>query len=44
MKVPATSLPATGAHLAPSVDEIIRLRRVASGREQPDVVLRGAKS
>jgi adenine deaminase len=38
-----TQLSSTGAHLAPTVDEIMRLRLVAAGREPPDLILRGGK-
>jgi adenine deaminase len=34
---------ATGAHLAPTVPELMRLRRVAAGLEPPDLILRGGK-
>lgn len=39
----APTYPATGAHLAPSVPELMRLRRVAAGIEAPDLILRGGK-
>jgi adenine deaminase len=37
------TVPATGAHLAPSVAELMRLRRVAAGLTTPDLVVRGGK-
>ena len=35
--------PATGAHLAPDVAELMRTRRVAAGLEAPDLIVRGGK-
>jgi adenine deaminase len=37
------SHPATGAHLAPTVAELMRLRRVAAGLEPADLIVRGGK-
>jgi adenine deaminase len=37
------SYPSTGAHLAPSVAELMRMRRVAAGLETADLILRGGK-
>lgn len=34
---------ATGAHLAPSVDELQHMRFVAAGRTPPDAIIRGGK-
>jgi adenine deaminase len=37
------TFPATGAHLAPSVAELMRMRRVAAGLEAPDCIIRGGR-
>lgn len=37
------AFPATGAAWAPSVDELMRMRFVAAGREKPDRIIRGGK-
>ena len=35
--------PATGAGLAPSVAELMKMRLVAAGKEKPDLIIRGGK-
>ncbi|MBW8639916.1 amidohydrolase family protein [Hoeflea sp. WL0058] len=37
------NFPTTGTAYAPSVDEIMNLRRVAAGQEAPDMIVRGGK-
>ena len=37
------TFPATGASMAPTVDELMKFRLVAAGKEKPDLIIRGGK-
>jgi adenine deaminase len=37
------NFPATGASMAPTVDELMKFRLVAAGKEKPDMIIRGGK-
>jgi len=43
MTHPPIEFPATGAGFAPTPDELVHLRLVASGRAKPDLIIRGGR-